>query len=61
MDLLARNGAVVRSGKADLPTALWNAIPDGVGTLWICGDLRRLYGVPAHAPPSRACRHQARA
>ncbi|MEV7775434.1 hypothetical protein [Kitasatospora sp. NPDC086791] len=47
VDLLARNGAVVRSGKADLPTALWNAMTDGVGTLWICGDLRQPYLVAA--------------
>ncbi|MFD9686812.1 hypothetical protein ACFWXO_13755 [Kitasatospora sp. NPDC059088] len=47
VDLLARNGAVVRSGKADLPTALWDAMTDGVGTLWICGDLRQPYLVAA--------------
>ncbi|MFB7673117.1 hypothetical protein ACFC26_17085 [Kitasatospora purpeofusca] len=41
--LLTRSGAVVRSGKADLPTEVWNAMTDGVGTLWICGDLRRPY------------------
>uniref|UniRef100_UPI002F90EF76 hypothetical protein n=1 Tax=Kitasatospora sp. NBC_01519 TaxID=2903576 RepID=UPI002F90EF76 len=45
--LLAPGGAPARSGQANLPTALWNAMTDGVGPLWVCGDLRDPFLVAA--------------
>ncbi len=47
VQLLARNGAVVRSGKTRLPTKLYGAMTDDIGTVWICGDLRQPYLVAA--------------
>ncbi|WP_030237329.1 hypothetical protein [Streptomyces sp. NRRL S-350] len=45
--LLAPGGAPVRSGRANLPTGLWDSMTDGIGTLWVCGDLRDPFLVSA--------------
>ncbi|MFE2870329.1 hypothetical protein [Embleya sp. NPDC059259] len=38
--LLAPDGSVARSYVALVPADVWRGMTDGVGALWVCGDLR---------------------
>ncbi|MFD5752259.1 hypothetical protein [Streptomyces sp. NPDC127033] len=38
--LLASDGSVVRGFDGQMPEEVWLSMTDGVGVLWVCGDLR---------------------
>lgn len=38
--LLAPDGSVARSYVAHLPGEVWHGMVDGMGAVWVCGDLR---------------------
>ncbi|MFD5423134.1 hypothetical protein ACFWJT_34590 [Streptomyces sp. NPDC127069] len=61
--LLAPDGSAARSYVARVPESVWYGMTDGIGALWVCGDLRFLVvmakpgGTPlwiAHPEPASA-------
>jgi hypothetical protein len=51
--LLGPDGRPVRSHLTVIPNEVWRSTTDGLGALWICGDLR--FGVVLATPGTSTC------